>query len=741
MPTSTTKPSLTAIQQPKLAVDYQNLFETLPSRYIVVATDDPAFTIIAQNEAHANGAYVKIKDVLGKPVFEVFPDTSDKFRTTGVNDLLESFRKVIKTGKPDTMPSLRYDLKRQDGSIATKYWRVTHYPLFQGTGKSKQLYAIYQATEDITESMAADQRLNRTERTLDEVLSAGLIGTWVWDISANTVIGDKYMADMFGVSVEAAAEGLPLEAFIKGVNTEDRPRVEHDINTALASADTFESEYRTINREGAIRWVIARGRIERDGQGKPVNFPGVLVDITERKLIENNLSFLSRASTTLSTSLDYRMTMQTIAELMVPDIADWCTVDMLNEDNQLQLVALAHKDPDKIAWARKLRDKQGPPDMNQPGGIANVIHSGKLEYIPRITDEILVASAKSKTELKLLRELSFTSVMIVPLNVDGKTIGAITMITTDKKREYTPADTAMANELANRASLAISNAKLYDKAQHELRERTRLEEELRIANEDLEHRVDLRTNELEQSNASLQRSNQELQDFAYVASHDLQEPLRKIQAFGNLLETEYSQQLGEGKDYLVRMRNAAARMSILIDDILSFSRVTTKGREFSTVNLKTITQEVMSDLEVRISESKAIIKIGDLPTLHADAMQMRQLLQNLIANALKFHREGVPPEITLRSTTKILPDKTKVCRLEVVDNGLGFDEKYLGRIFAVFQRLHSREDYEGTGIGLAVCRKIVERHGGAITARSKPGVGSTFIITLPLRHRKGESLL
>ena len=229
--------------------------------------------------------------------------------------------------------------------------------------------------------------------------------------------------------------------------------------------------------------------------------------------------------------------------------------------------------------------------------------------------------------------------------------------------------------------------------------------------------------------------------FAYVASHDLQEPLRKIQAFGNLLETEYSQQLGEGKDYLVRMRNAAARMSILIDDILSFSRVTTKGREFSTVNLKTITQEVMSDLEVRISESKAIIKIGDLPTLHADAMQMRQLLQNLIANALKFHREGVPPEITLRSTIKILPDKTKVCRLEVVDNGLGFDEKYLGRIFAVFQRLHSREDYEGTGIGLAVCRKIVERHGGAITARSKPGVGSTFIITLPLRHRKGENLL
>ena len=188
----------------------------------------------------------------------------------------------------------------------------------------------------------------------------------------------------------------------------------------------------------------------------------------------------------------------------------------------------------------------------------------------------------------------------------------------------------MAEELASRASLAMTNASLYEEARRELTARTHLEEALRVANEELEKRVERRTAELEDTNVSLQRSNQELQDFAYVASHDLQEPLRKIQAFGNLLDAEYGDKLGEGSDYLARMRGAAKRMSALIEDILSFSRVTTKGRGFTPVNLRTVVQEVIGDLEVRITDTKAVIDIGDLPTIHADSMQMRQLLQNLI---------------------------------------------------------------------------------------------------------------
>ncbi len=203
--------------------------------------------------------------------------------------------------------------------------------------------------------------------------------------------------------------------------------------------------------------------------------------------------------------------------------------------------------------------------------------------------------------------------MIVPLKIRGQTVGAITFISAEQKRHYNETDMETAMALSGRASLAMTNASYYQDAQAELAARTRLEEELRQANEELERRVAARTVQLEDTNSSLQRSNQELQNFAYVASHDLQEPLRKIQAFGNLLEAEYAEGLGEGKDYLARMQNAAKRMSALIEDILEFSRVTTKGREFVQVNLKTIVHEVLDDLEVRIADTKAVLEIGDLP--------------------------------------------------------------------------------------------------------------------------------
>jgi signal transduction histidine kinase len=243
------------------------------------------------------------------------------------------------------------------------------------------------------------------------------------------------------------------------------------------------------------------------------------------------------------------------------------------------------------------------------------------------------------------------------------------------------------------------------------------------------------SDELKVSNIELERSNKELQDFAYVASHDLQEPLRKIQAFSNLLEDEYATELGEGKDYLERMRNAAGRMSSLINDLLSFSRVTTQAKPFGEVHLKAIVNGVIGDLEVRIVETNAKVIVGALPTLHADSLQMRQLFQNLIGNALKFHDEEKTPLIRITSTTKKdASGKIMSYVISIRDNGIGFEEKYADRIFTLFQRLHTRDAYQGTGIGLAICRKIVERHGGSITAKSKIGKGSTFIISLPSKQ-------
>jgi PAS domain S-box-containing protein len=243
--------------------------------------------------------------------------------------------------------------------------------------------------------------------------------------------------------------------------------------------------------------------------------------------------------------------------------------------------------------------------------------------------------------------------------------------------------------------------------------------------------------------AQLEASNRELQDFAFIASHDLQEPLRKIQAFGDQLKTDCGAALGaEGADFLSRMQNAAARMQALIHALLNYSRVTTKTRPFMATDLAVAAREATGNLEASIRETGGHVAIGELATIDADPIQMVQLFQNLIGNALKFHGEekpvvrvhGLPADKDIGGARA--GDRGYIIFVE--DNGIGFDEKYLDRIFTPFQRLHGRGVYGGTGIGLAICRKIVDRHNGSITARSARGKGTTFIVGLPMKQPKEQ---
>jgi light-regulated signal transduction histidine kinase (bacteriophytochrome) len=232
----------------------------------------------------------------------------------------------------------------------------------------------------------------------------------------------------------------------------------------------------------------------------------------------------------------------------------------------------------------------------------------------------------------------------------------------------------------------------------------------------------------------LERSNRELGDFAFIASHDLQEPLRKIQALGERLTTNCGAVLGqEGHDYLDRMTSAAARLESMINDLLTYARVASSAQSFVPVDLSQVAQEVVSDLEVRIAQSGGRVEVGELPSLDADPLQMRQLLQNLIGNALKFHAPDAPPVVKVHGARLQATGANggELWQVIVEDNGIGFEEQYLERIFAPFQRLQGRSQYEGAGLGLAICRKIVERHGGSITARSAPGQGARFIVNLP----------
>jgi hypothetical protein len=223
----------------------------------------------------------------------------------------------------------------------------------------------------------------------------------------------------------------------------------------------------------------------------------------------------------------------------------------------------------------------------------------------------------------------------------------------------------------------------------------------------------------------LERSNRELEEFAYVASHDLQEPLRIISSYLQLLNRRYADQLDEdGQRYIHYTVDAADRMRELIQDLLAYSRVGTQGQPFRLTDFETVLQEVLVNLQLAIEENSAVITYDPLPTVMADASQLRQLFQNLLGNALKFHSDR-PPHVHIGSR-----QETDHWLLWVQDNGIGLDHKYAERVFVIFQRLHNRNEYPGTGIGLAICKKIVERHNGRIWVESQPGQGTTFYFTL-----------
>jgi signal transduction histidine kinase len=302
----------------------------------------------------------------------------------------------------------------------------------------------------------------------------------------------------------------------------------------------------------------------------------------------------------------------------------------------------------------------------------------------------------------------------------------------------------------------------YETAVRKNEDLIRAETDLRLLNEFLEEKVRERTaaltaeiaerrrvaDELEKKSKALkayserlEQSNQELQDFVFVASHDLQEPLRKIQTFADLVTSRCSDSLDpQGKDYIRRMQTAAKRMRGLIRGALEYSRSAEKSEFFHRIELVKPVQEAMADLKLLIEETDAAIEVGKLPTIEADDGLMRRLFQNLIGNSLKFRRSDKRPVIKIYGEECSPPTSNgqAFCRIVVEDNGIGFDEVFLDRIFKAFQRLHGRDKYDGTGIGLAICKKVVESHHGDITAKSVPGEGSSFIVTLPLKQNGGD---
>ena len=305
-----------------------------------------------------------------------------------------------------------------------------------------------------------------------------------------------------------------------------------------------------------------------------------------------------------------------------------------------------------------------------------------------------------------------------PMIVQGRVIGTISF-GTKNRASFSTDDLALMKTVARQIATAMERVWLID--------------ELQKHRDELETRVEDRTADLKKANEALARSNKALGDFAYVASHDLQEPLRKIQTFADRLKSMPDLADGKARDYLARMDKSSGRMRALIQDLLMYSRLAANVEPFALFNLNEPVEEAVKDLQVLIEESRASIDIGVLPDVMANQSLMRQLFQNLISNAIKYRGD----KDSAIKIYEVSSESKRFFEIHVKDNGIGFDEMYLDKIFLPFQRLHGKSDlYRGTGIGLAICRRIVENHGGSITARSQPGKGSTFIVKLP--RKKGR---
>ena len=420
----------------------------------------------------------------------------------------------------------------------------------------------------------------------------------------------------------------------------------------------------------------------------------------EAESAERRARFLAEAGALLSSSLDHDTTLARVATLAIPAFADWASVDLVTEDGQLRRISVVHRDPEKIRFANEFA-KRYPPREDDLVTIA--LRTGKSTLIEEVTDELIVEKARDEEHLRIVRELGLKSVIVAPMLLGGRTIGILSFVTAESSRRYNATDLQTAEELARRATTALDNARLYDESR-------RAQTDLQRANEELS------------------RANDDLNQFAYSASHDLQEPLRMIQSYGELLKRRYAEHLGTGdaREYIGYIIQGAERLETLLRAIRVYTQtVHAPFEECDPVNATKVLRSALANLERSIGEADAEISFKELPAVRVKEVHLTQLFQNLIGNAIKY-RALEPPRIELTAR----PDGSNWL-FAVKDNGIGIDAEYSQEIFTLFKRLHSPEEYPGTGVGLAICQKVVERYGGRIWVESAIGRGSTFYFTLP----------
>lgn len=518
------------------------------------------------------------------------------------------------------------------------------------------------------------EQLNTAQAQLNSALKAGKVTAWNWDLTQNKVYGGEELARFFFIDPKKAVSGLPVERFIATIHPDDQEYVWAAIIDAIALGHEYETEYRVVNDQQQTRWAISRG-IAQYEDGKPVGMTGVLIDSTDKKQSEYQLQSKNNELKDLYQELQF--VLDTMPQLV------WATdpdgTSCFFNKGWLQYTGLTFDESKGDGWIQAL-------------------HPNDLDHVIKTWTHAMETGDDYQVEYRLRR-------------YDGA------------YRWFLVRGTPMKDPEGNILKWYGTTTDI---------------QEHKEASQSLETRVAKRTKELLDANHTLKQLNNELEQFTYVSHHDLQEPIRKIMLFADMIKPDAGLS-NTSRIYLKKVSDAAHRMNDALNDILNYASQSRQEEE-EEVNLNEVLCSIQTDLELLIAEKKATLMVEPLPTLQSVPHQMYQLFYNLINNALKFSKPDVAPLIKINCRqldqtgwarfTDLDPKKNYI-EISVCDNGIGFDQSYATKIFMMFQRLHSRDTYPGTGIGLALARKVVTGHQGKIWAEGTKGKGAAFRMIFP----------
>ncbi|WP_052731042.1 ATP-binding protein [Spirosoma radiotolerans] len=657
----------------------------------------------------------KDASVTGQSLYGVLPDLIP-------HPLLEQLQQVYdrEEAAPHAFDNPKVVIDKQWNE---SWFNFSYNPVYSPEGT---VFGIIHTATDVTRQVTALQELQRSELRFRALVEEAPIATCLL-VGQSLVIqvANESMLAFLGTPKQLI--GQPLLSVLPGLQGQPLLSRLSDIleDGQMYSAQGARADW-LMNGVSSTYYIDFTAKPLSTEQGEVYAILVMATDVTERVLAQQLIQRSNEQKTIILQLADQLRNLTSLDDIY-EHVARQLGVSI--GADQTAVVYSVDDQPRVVLWPTPELGEKQPIEAN----CALILNEIDREQT-RIFSDVVHDPTLTVEQKERYQRSQIGAVITKPLVLNNGSV-LILFIIHRQAHQWPVAELALVEEVSERLVNAVERTQ----AEIELQQS---EQRYRLLAEQLEQRVAERTGELALVNQDLTRSNENLQQFAYVASHDLQEPLRKIQSFSTLLADQLDPQLNtRAKDYLQRIQSAGARMSVLIRDLLSYSRIATRQQVFGSISLSVVVAEVLDTLSLVITEREAQVQLEELPLVNGDALQLGQLFQNLVSNALKFTPASQTPFIRITYSQRpqnelpqgVNPSKSASFyhQINVSDNGVGFDIKYLDRIFQVFQRLHSQSEYVGTGVGLAICQRVVENHGGAITAESAPGRGATFTVFLP----------